>query len=134
MLKKIALVCAAYVVLTACDVSTMGTGTNLQDAGWLLVAKNDAQSEFYIRKAEGVPGNVYWETIRTSQSEFVYQREYDCRNKRYRDLTAAVERTKGLQLGNQNKEWAPISSLIPDSSPAYIADMICSGRIVPIAG
>ncbi|WP_209940181.1 hypothetical protein [Ruegeria sp. HKCCE4148] len=133
MLKKIVLVCAAAITLTACDTTTMGTGTNLQEAGWLLVAKNDERSEFYIRKAEGVPGTVYWETIRTSDSEFVFQREYDCKNRRYRDLIAPVERTKGLRLKHRNKEWAPMSSLIPDSAPAYIADMICSGRIVPYA-
>ncbi len=131
MLKKIALICATAVTLSACDTSTMGTGTNLQDAGWLLVAKTDDRSEFYIRKAEGVAGTVYWETIRTSDSEFVVQREYDCKNKRYRNLTAPVERTEGLRLKHRNKEWTPISSLIPDTAPAYIADMICSGRIVP---
>ncbi|WP_171134917.1 hypothetical protein [Ruegeria sp. HKCCD7221] len=120
-------------VLVACGSTGNNSRANLEDAGWLLVDKTVDDAEFYLRKSNE-PGTIYWIARRSQTREFVTKTEYDCRNSRFRDLTATLDRMSGMQVPNRYKDWTPFSNLVPDSVPAYIAEMVCSGRIVRYTG
>ncbi|MGI9368982.1 MAG: hypothetical protein ACR2O2_09100 [Ruegeria sp.] len=127
MKGKLVLGLLAAIFLAACGGAS--SPSDLRAEGWTLVARNDLGEEYYLRRADE-PNLVYWQTIRTRNSEIVLKREYDCPRDRYRDVKAPTDEISRRRLP-YDKGWKSISKQFSDSVPRYISEMICRGQIVP---
>ncbi len=113
--------------LAGCMEGGTQTQADLLNEGWKPSSTGDELSVYAQRSPE--PGKKYWVLSVTDEYELLEKYEFDCKNKRLRELVPVSDRITGVAGTTFNPDWRNVLDFFPQSKIPILHSNVCNGLI-----